>query len=207
MRPHRIVNIEDLRLAARRSLPRVVFDYIDGGADGEITLRENMRAFETVTFRPRCAVRTPECDLRRPWSASRSRCRSCSRPSAAAGCSTRAARRSPRRRPARRHAYILSTFSGCRLEDVKAASTGPCLLQLYLVGDRDVSRSMMRRAQDAGYSALVVTIDTAVAGMRERDFRNGSRELVAASSSRCCRSSGSSSRARAGWSASSGTAA
>jgi L-lactate dehydrogenase (cytochrome) len=75
-------------------------------------------------------------------------------------------------------AYTLSTFSGCRLEDVKSASSGPCLLQLYLVGDRDVSRSMMRRAQDAGYSALVVTIDTAVAGLRERDFRNGSRELV-----------------------------
>jgi len=61
---------------------------------------------------------------------------------------------------------------------VKSASSGPCLLQLYLVGDRDVSKSMMRRAQDAGYSALVVTIDTAIAGLRERDFRNGSRELV-----------------------------
>jgi L-lactate dehydrogenase (cytochrome) len=75
--------------------------------------------------------------------------------------------------------YILSTFSGCRLEDVKAASSGPCLLQLYLVGNRDVSTSMMERAQTAGYSALVVTIDTAIAGLRERDFRNGSRELVA----------------------------
>src|SRR3954470_22186693 len=63
MRPHRIVNIEDLRLAARRRVPRVVFDYLDGGADGEITMRDNLRAFEAVLFRPRCAVRTPQCDL------------------------------------------------------------------------------------------------------------------------------------------------
>jgi L-lactate dehydrogenase (cytochrome) len=179
MRPHRIVNIEDLRLAARRSLPRVIFDYIDGGADGEITMRENMRAFETMTFQPKCAVRTPQCDLATtvvgiplsvpfmlaPLGSSRMFYpRGEEVAAAAAGAAGTA--------------YILSTFSGCRLEDVKSASTGPCLLQLYLVGDREVSRSMMRRAQDAGYSALVVTIDTAVAGLRERDFRNGSRELV-----------------------------
>ena len=179
MRPDRIINIEDLRLAARRSLPRVIFDYIDGGADGEVTMRENRRAFERVTFQPKCAVRTPRCDLATtvagiplsvpfmlaPVGSSRMFYpRGEEVAAAAAGAAGTA--------------YVLSTFSGCRLEDVKSASTGPCLLQLYLVGDRDVSRSMMRRAQDAGYSALVVTIDTAVAGLRERDFRNGSRELV-----------------------------
>jgi L-lactate dehydrogenase (cytochrome) len=179
MRPHRIVNIEDLRLAARRRVPRVVFDYVDGGADGEITMRENVRAFETVSFRPRCAVNTPQIDLSTtvtgiplalpfllaPVGSSRMLYpRGEEQASAAAGAAGTG--------------YILSTFSGCRLEDVKAASSGPCLLQLYLVGDRDVSTSMMDRAQRAGYSALVVTIDTATAGLRERDFRNGSRELV-----------------------------
>ena len=179
MRPNRIINIEDLRLAARRSLPRVIFDYIDGGADGEVTMRENMRAFERVTFQPKCAVRTPQCDLATtvagiplsvpfllaPLGSSRMFYpRGEEVAAAAAGAAGTA--------------YILSTFSGCRLEDVKSASTGPCMLQLYLVGDRGVSGSMMRRAQEAGYSALVVTIDTAVAGLRERDFRNGSRELV-----------------------------
>src|SRR6185503_1500603 len=58
-----VVNIEDLRRIAKRRLPRAVFDYIDGGADAEITLRENCRAFELVRFRPRCAVATPACDL------------------------------------------------------------------------------------------------------------------------------------------------
>ena len=53
--PH-VVNIEDLRSAARERLPRAVFDYIDGGAEGEVTLRENSRAFELVTLRPRSAV-------------------------------------------------------------------------------------------------------------------------------------------------------
>ena len=55
----RVLTIEDLRRLARRRLPRVVFDYIDGGAEGEVTLRANCRAFEDVTFSPRCAVATP----------------------------------------------------------------------------------------------------------------------------------------------------
>jgi L-lactate dehydrogenase (cytochrome) len=59
-----VVNIEDLRRAAKRRLPRVIFDYIDGGAEAELTLRANCRAFEAVTFRPRCAVATSMCDLR-----------------------------------------------------------------------------------------------------------------------------------------------
>ena len=57
------VNIADLRLAAKKRLPRVVFDYIDGAADAEVTLRENSRAFEDIAFRPRSAVATKQCDL------------------------------------------------------------------------------------------------------------------------------------------------
>src|SRR5437588_11943669 len=60
----RIVNVEDLRRQARRRLPRMVFDYIDGGAEGELTLRRNREAFEAVTFRPRSAVPVPACDLK-----------------------------------------------------------------------------------------------------------------------------------------------
>ena len=60
----RVINIDDLRPLARRRLPRAVFDYLDGGAEAEVTLRENCRAFEDVTFRPRHAVAVPDCDLR-----------------------------------------------------------------------------------------------------------------------------------------------
>jgi L-lactate dehydrogenase (cytochrome) len=75
-------------------------------------------------------------------------------------------------------AYILSTISGHRLEDVKAASSGPVFYQLYLMGGRGAAEAAIERARIAGFSALVVTIDTAVAGVRERDVRNGMKELI-----------------------------
>jgi L-lactate dehydrogenase (cytochrome) len=179
MRASRAVNIADLRRLARRRLPRVVFDYIDGGADDEITLRENCRIFEDVTFRPRNAVATPTCDLRTtvlgatldlPFGRAlvgSSRLFYPRGEEAAARAAGRAGT-----------AYTLSTLSGCRLEDVKAATTGPVWYQLYLVGGQAVAMSGIARAREAGFSALVVTIDTPVAGNRERDLRNGTRELV-----------------------------
>src|SRR5215470_73035 len=175
----RVLNIEDLRRRAKRRLPRVVFDYIDGGAEDESTLRANCRAFEVVTLRPRCAVATPSCDLRTtvlgiPVSmplilAPVGSCRLMF----------------PRGEEAAAHAAgeagiicTLSTLSGCRLEDVAAASKGPVWYQLYLVGGRDCALAAIERARNAGFSALVVTIDTPVAGLRERDLRNGAKELL-----------------------------
>ncbi len=175
-----VVTIDDLRLAARRRLPRMTFDYIDGGAEKEITLRENCRAFDQVLFRPRSAVATRSCDLSTtvlgttlalpfllaPVGSSRVFYpRGEERAAAAAGKAGTL--------------YTLSTLSGCRLEDVKAATTGPAWYQLYLVGGRDVALGAIARAKAAGYSALVVTIDTPVAGLRERDVRNGVKELLA----------------------------
>jgi L-lactate dehydrogenase (cytochrome) len=78
-------------------------------------------------------------------------------------------------------AYILSTLSGCRLEEVKRASTGPVFYQLYLLGGRDVALAAIARARQCGTSALVVTIDTPVAGLRERDLRNGLKQLTGTS--------------------------
>ena len=74
--------------------------------------------------------------------------------------------------------YTLSTLSGCRLEDVAAASGGPVWYQLYLVGGRESALDGIDRARKTGFSALVVTIDTPVAGLRERDLRNGAKELL-----------------------------
>jgi L-lactate dehydrogenase (cytochrome) len=175
----RVLNIEDLRRAAKRRLPRVVFDYIDGGAEDEWTLRENCRAFEAVTFRPRCAVAVPSCDLRTVVLG-----RSLPMPLilAPVGSSRlihpRGEEAAARAASAAGIPYALSTFSGCRLEDVAAASTAPLWYQLYLAGGRDCALPALERAKAAGFSALVVTIDTAVAGMRERDFRNGVKELL-----------------------------
>jgi L-lactate dehydrogenase (cytochrome) len=75
-------------------------------------------------------------------------------------------------------AYTLSTISGHRLEDVKAASAGPVWYQLYIVGGREAAEEAIARARVAGFSALVVTVDTPIGGMRERDIRNGTLELL-----------------------------
>jgi L-lactate dehydrogenase (cytochrome) len=175
-----IVNIADLRRAAKGRLPRAVFDYIDGGADDEVTLRGNERAFEQITLRPRSAVATPQCDRRTtvlgllPIGASRNGSSSCW-----PACSIRAAKSSrPRRRGAAGTAYTLSTLSGCRLEDVRAATTGLAWYPLYLCGGHDVARAGIARAKAAGFSVLVVTLDTPTAGLREKDIRNDVRQLA-----------------------------
>lgn len=179
MSPPRIVNIEDLRRLARRRLPKVVFDYLDGGAEGEVTLRHNREAFEAVTFRPRNAVSLSAVDLRTtvlgrelaipvllaPVGYSRVM-HVAGEPGAA------------RAAGAAGSGYVLSTMSGYALEDVKAASAGPAWYQLYLVGGRAVAEAAIQRARVAGYCALVVTIDTAVAGLRERDIKNGMSQLL-----------------------------
>src|SRR5438477_10247573 len=177
--PPRVLNIEDLRRRAKRRLPRVVFDYIDGGAEDESTLRTNRRAFEAVTFRPRCAVATPVCDLRTTVLGT-----STSMPLILApvgSCRLMFPRGEEAAARAAGEAGIicaLSTLSGCRLEDVAAASGGPVWYQLYLVGGRDCALGALERARKAGVSARVVTIDTPVAGLRERDLRNGAKELL-----------------------------
>jgi isopentenyl diphosphate isomerase/L-lactate dehydrogenase-like FMN-dependent dehydrogenase len=177
--PATFINIEDLRKAAQRRLPRSVFDYIDGGADGEVTLRENVRAFEDIGFRPRCAVETPPPDLRTtvlgtplalpvvlaPVGSSRMFWPRGEEVAAAVAGKAGTI-------------YSLSTLSGCRLEDVKKATPGPAWYQLYLCGGRDVASATVQRARDVGYSALILTIDTPVAGLRERDLRNGAKELL-----------------------------
>jgi isopentenyl diphosphate isomerase/L-lactate dehydrogenase-like FMN-dependent dehydrogenase len=175
----RVVCIEDFRPLARERLPKAVFDYLDGGAEGEVTLRENCRVFNDVTFRPRHAVVVADCSLcttvlgfklSLPFMLAPvgySRLMDPGGEVAAARAAGNAGT-----------AYILSTISGHRLEDVRAASRGPVFYQLYLMGGRGAAEAAIERARAAGFKALVVTIDTPVAGIRERDYRNGMKELI-----------------------------
>lgn len=178
----KVVNVWDLRRIAQKRVPRVVFDYLDGGAEGEVTLRENCRAFEDVTFRPRQAVAFPKTDLRTtvlgqelalPFMLAPVGYSRLMHP----GGEVVAARAAG----AAGTGYILSTISGHELENVKAATSGPSWYQLYLVGGREAAEGAIERARKAGFSALVITVDTAVAGMRERDPRNGLKELMSGS--------------------------
>jgi len=147
----RIVNIADLRLAAKKRLPRAVFDYIEGGADAERTARENVRIFDDAVFRPRSAVATRNCDLTTtvlgetislpvilgPVGSCRLFC--------------------PRGEEAAARAagdagtiYALSTLSGTVVGEVKAATRGPLWHQLYLIGGRDVALAAIERAKHCG---------------------------------------------------------
>src|ERR1700691_1495543 len=175
----RIVGIADLRVAAQRRVPSAVFDYLDGGAEGEVTLRENCRVYDDITFRPRHAVAFAACNLRTrvlgfdlalPFLLAPVGYSRLMHPIGEVGAARAAGNAGT--------AYILSTISGHKLEDVKAASTGPVFYQLYLMGGRGAAEAVIERARVAGFSALVVTIDTPVSCIRERDFRNGTKELV-----------------------------
>jgi isopentenyl diphosphate isomerase/L-lactate dehydrogenase-like FMN-dependent dehydrogenase len=175
----RVVNIEDLRRMAQRRLPKAVFDYLDGGADAEITLRENCRAFTDVLFRPRGAVAAGDCDI-----STRVLGQEISFPAMLAPVGYSRLMH-PGGEVAAAHAageagtgYILSTISGHRLENVKAGSRGPVWYQLYLMGGREAAEGALDRARRAGFSALAITVDTPVAGLRERDPRNGMKELL-----------------------------
>jgi isopentenyl diphosphate isomerase/L-lactate dehydrogenase-like FMN-dependent dehydrogenase len=175
----RVVCIEDFRPIARARVPKSVFDYLDGGAEGEVTLRENCRVFNDVTFRPRHAVAVASCnlctqvlgfDLSLPFLLAPVGYGRLLHPDGEVAVARAAGRAGT--------CYILSTISGHRLEDVRAASTGPVFYQLYLMGGRGAAEAAMERARVAGFNALVVTIDTPVSGIRERDFRNGLKELI-----------------------------
>ncbi len=174
-----VINIGDLRRIAKNRLPAVVFDYLDGGAEGEVTLRENCRIFDDVTFRPRHAVSFANCDLRTSVLD-----HELSLPAMLApvgysrlmhpGGEVSAARAAGKAGTG----YTLSTISGHKLEDVRAATEGPVWYQLYLMGGRAAAEGSIDRARRAGFTALVITIDTPVSGVRERDPRNGMKELL-----------------------------
>ena len=172
------VNIEDLRRLARQRVPDPVFDYIDGGADGEVTLRDSRRSWDEVLFRPRNAVRIPACDTTTELFGAR-----LSMPMllAPVGYSrlfhpvgeigvARAAKTAG-------IGYVLSTFAGYRVDEV-AAAAGPLWYQLYLAGGRAIVETSLARAWNAGCRVLAITIDTNAPGHRERDIRNHSAQLI-----------------------------
>ena len=172
-----IYSVGEARRRARRVLPRVVFDFVDGAADGEVTLRENEKAFEEVTFRPRVAVHVKP-DLGTTVLGTPVEfpvlCAPCGfvrlvHPDGEIGVARAAA--------AAGTVSIVSTAAGTSLEDVAdGAAAAPHVrekwFQLYFMGGRNGAEALLERAQAAGYTALVLTVDTAVIGNRERDTRN-----------------------------------
>ena len=173
-RLRRAASVADLRRMARRRLPGGVFDYIDGGAEDERTLAANEAAFAAATFRPRVlrglsSVGTESTLLGRPMAfplvlapTGFTRIADPDGELAVARAAERAG-----------VPYTLSTLSTRSIEEVRAVSTGRLWFQVYAWRDRGLVREMVERAAAASYEALVLTVDTAVLGRRERDVRRG----------------------------------
>ncbi len=170
----RAASVDDLRSIAKRRLPGGVFDYIDGGAEDERTLAANQAAFAAVTFRPRVlrgleSVDTASTILGQPVAyplvlapTGFTRIADPDGELAVARAAQRAGL-----------PYTLSTLSTRSIEEVRAVSAGRLWFQVYAWRDRGLVKEMIDRAAAARYEALVLTVDTAVFGRRERDVRRG----------------------------------
>lgn len=172
-RAARLLDHTDAQRAATRALPRGIREYVDGGSEGEVTLRRNARAFEEVAFAPRMATWVDRPDLSTtvlgtpvdlpvltaPCGGMR-----LVHPDGDIGLATGAARAGT--------IHVASSAGGYTLEEI-AAVEGPQWFQLYRFSSQATMENLVGRAQAAGYSALVVTVDTAVSGYRTRDYKNG----------------------------------
>jgi (S)-mandelate dehydrogenase len=168
------VNIEDLRRLAQRRLPRAIFDFFDGGAEDEVTLRENRAAFERVRLLPKVLVNVSKVDTRISLFG-----RETELPLAIAPTGGISAGRFgaelilARAAKARGVPFTMATPSAFTIERVAEEVGGRLWFQLYCVRDLEFRARLVRRAKDAGYEAILVTVDLPVSGKRERDPRNG----------------------------------
>ena len=168
------VNIEDLRQLAKRRLPRAIFDFFDGGAEDEVTLRENRAAFERVRLLPRVLV-----DVSKIQTAVDLLGKPSAMPLAIAPTGGISAGRYgaelilARAAKAAGVPFTMATPSAFTIERVAEEVGGRLWFQLYAVRNREFRDKLVERAKATGYEAILVTVDLAVSGKRERDPRNG----------------------------------
>ncbi len=167
------VNIAELGLLAKRRLPQVIWDFLDGGSEDEVTLRANREVFETISFRPRAITGNGERNLSTeifgfkidaPFVIGPTGLNGIYYPDGDLMLARAAAKAGI--------AFSLSAASNNSIEQVAHSSDGLKFFQLYPWGGREISKRLIARAKDAAYSALIVTVDSLIAGNRERDVRN-----------------------------------
>ena len=167
-------SIADMRRAAIRRLPKAVFDYMDGAAEDEVTLKRNQADFYRYDLRPRYLVNVKQVDL-----STRVLGAAIGVPFVLAptGMSMlfhhtgeRAVARAARKL---RTMYSLSSMATTSIEDIAETTDGPKMLQLYVWRDRGILKEFIQRAKASSYTALCLTVDFPAAGQRERDLRNG----------------------------------
>lgn len=169
----RACNIADLRLLARRRLPRAIFDFFDGGAEDETTLAGNRAAFERVRLLPRVLVDVEKVDTRTTLFGTESALPLIIAPTGAVGIG-RPGADVALARAAKAHGipFTLATPATASIERVASEAGGRLWFQLYVLRNADVRAKLIARAEAAGYEALVITVDLPVGGKRERDVRN-----------------------------------
>ena len=166
--------VDDFRRAAKRRLPKMVWDFVDGGADGELAVAANRRSLDDVLFSPRFLVDVTDRDVgthifgqpvRLPLILSPSGLATVVHPEGELAVARAAAEAGV--------IYGVSTASGYSMEEIAECSAARLWFQLYLWKSEEVVQKLIQRAKSSGYEALIVTIDVPVVGKRERDLRNG----------------------------------
>jgi L-lactate dehydrogenase (cytochrome) len=168
------INIDDLRILARKRLPRAVFEFIDGGAFDEITLRANREDFHKLRLMPRVLTDIETRNQSVELLGRRYDAPIILAPTGLAGLLSRRGELSAVRAARSINVpYCLSTMATCSIEDIASEVDVPNWFQLYVLRDRGLTKAFIERARDARCSALVLTVDTKIQGPRERDMRNG----------------------------------
>ena len=169
-----LYSIAAVRDAARAALPRPVFDFADGGAEDERTLRRNVDAFSDVALLPRPLNGAAHRDASIDLFGHRLSMPLAIAPTGLAGLFWPDGERAAARAAAAAGIpYCASHGSVCTLEEIAATGADPRWMQVFVYKDREFTRDLVQRAAAAGYSALVLTIDNQMLGNRERDLRNG----------------------------------
>lgn len=168
------MNVDEYEVLAKRRMPKMVFDYFANGSEDQVSLRENRTAFSRIRLRPRILVDVSNIDLATsvlgfqidmPIMVAPTALHKLAHPDGELATARAAA--------AANTLMILSSSSSCSMEEVAATGPGVRFFQLYVYKDRNITRTLVRRAEQAGYQAIVLTVDTPRLGRREADIRNG----------------------------------
>ena len=174
MKLDRALNIDDLRRMAKARLPRMVFDYIDGGADDEVTLARAVSRYDDYGLTWRALRDVSKIDTSTTIMGQDTRLPFFISPTASARLFHPAEGELAVARAAAKQGviYACSTLASQTVEDIAKANPGPKWVQLYVWKDKEIVRGFLERAKEAGFTGCILTVDLPVAGNRERDPRN-----------------------------------
>lgn len=166
-------SIADFRRAAKRRLPRSIFDFVDGGAEDELTLAQNTSAYRSLRFRPQTLIDVKQVSTRQTILGAESSLPLIVGPTGALGFSwPRGDLAIAAAAAAAGIPFALSSSASVSIEEVAAGCPGRLWFQCYIFKQRDFTLKLIERARRAGYDSLIITVDFPVGGNRERDFRN-----------------------------------